>query len=154
MYKMSKYITITKDGYFIDRRPTDYYRSVQIVMPSKDLLYDYFTKYLEERGIQEIHALTSKTRGTFLKPGKPSRKNGKTIWCRVKMVDGTVGNWVCVKNCYSTKIAALFCIKCSVDNIVAVVADELRKVVLPQKTDLNKRQSEIISSVLDLSRVR
>ena len=148
---MSKYVTITKDGYFIGRRPTDYHRSVQIVMPSKDLLYDYFTKYLEERGIQEIHALTSKTRGTYLKPGKPSRKNGKTIWCRVKMVDGTVGNWICVQNVYSVKMAALFCIKCCVDNIVA---DELGKVVLPQKTELNKRRSEIISSVLDLSHVR
>ena len=69
------------------------------------------------------------------------------------MVDGTVGNWVCVKNCYSTKMAALFCIKCSVDNIVA---DEfcIGKVVLPQKNELNKRRSEIMSSVLDLSHVR
>jgi hypothetical protein len=105
---MNAYVTITKDGYFIGRRPTDYYRSVQIVMPRKDLVYDYFTEYLEERGIQEIHALTSKTRGTYLKPGKPSRKNGKTIWCRVKMVDGTVGNWVCVHNACSVKRATFF----------------------------------------------
>ena len=148
---MNAYVTITKDGYFIGRRPTDYYRSVQIVMPSKDLLYYYFTECLEERGIQEIHALTSKTRGTYLKPGKPSRKNGKTIWCRVKMIDGTVGNWICVQNVYSVKMAVLFCIKCCVDN---VVDGDLRKVVLPQKTELNKRRSEIISSVLDLSHVR
>lgn len=145
---MNAYVTITKDGYFIGRRPTDYYRSVQIVMPRKDYIYYFFTKHLEERGIQEIHALTSKTRGTYLKPGKPSRKNGKTIWCRVKMVDGTVGNWVCVYNAYSVKVAALFCIKCCVDNIVD---GDLRKVVLPQKTELNKRLHILVGQPVQFS---
>ena len=134
---MSKYITVTQDGYFIDRRSTDYYRSVLIVMPSKDDLYFYFTKYLKEQEIQEIHALTSKTRGVYCTPGKPSGKNGKNIWCRVKMIDGTVGNWVYVTNTYSPKMAALFCIKSCVDNVVADA--ELRKALLPQKTELKKR---------------
>ena len=111
------YITITSNGYFIDGQPTNYYRSELIRVPEKEYTSFVFTKFLHKQGIQEIHALTSKTNGTCLNAGNPSGKHGRNIWCRVKMIDGTIGNWIFAKKAADSKIAAFYCIKYCLDNI-------------------------------------
>lgn len=136
MSTYTEYITVTQDGYFIGGRPTDYYRSELIRVPSKDYISYVFTKHLKKQGIQEIHVLTSKTCGIRLESGKPSGKHGKNIWCRVKMIDGTIGNWMFVRKAASTKLAAFYCIKCCIDNIWE---GDLAKVIL-LKQNISEQQ--------------
>lgn len=109
------YITITENGYFINSQPTNYYRSELILLPKYNSFV--FTNFLHKQGIQEIHALTSETNGIYLNTGNPSGKHGQNIWCSVKLINGTIDDWIFVAKTADPKIAAYYCIKCCLDNI-------------------------------------
>lgn len=134
MYTNKEYITVNQNGYFIDGQPTNYYRSELIRVPQTEYTSFVFTKFLHKRNIQEIHALTSETNGICLNTGNPSGKHGANIWCRVKLIDGTIGNWIFAKKAADPKIAAYYCIKYCLDNIWE---GELGKAILTKLKEQN-----------------
>jgi len=148
MSTYTEYITLNKDGCFIGGRPADRYRS-ELILTKKDYVVSAFTGPLHKLGVQEIHALTSKTRGTDLKPGKPSGKHGKNIWCRITMIDGTTGKWIHLSKVYSARAAAMFCVKVCIDFVW-----DLGEILLPKQPQLEKTNQEIMSTGLDLQNTR
>ena len=146
----TEYVRATKDGFFIEGQPTKTYRGVLIHTPPEDYVPYILTKYLQQRGIQEIHCLTSETCGTKYKPGNPSGKHGANIWCRIKMIDETIGDWVFFDTACSSQVAALYCIKVLIDNIWA--GKEFAMALLPKQTNLTEQRATTVPLVPQITR--
>lgn len=144
----TKYVTINQNGYFTGGHRAKRYRSTKIWSTPEYVSY-VFKNHLQKRGIKEIHALTSKKSGIRLEPGFPSKQHGRNLWCRVKMNDGTLGNWVFCAPACSPVVAAHYIVKYCIDN---VWEGNLAAVILPDQTE--KQCQKLMVSGLDLSNVR
>ncbi len=92
--KNTDYITINKDGMFIEGKPTTHYLGEKMLFQPDAL--DLFKQIQQlNNGIQELQVLSSETMGERAEIGNPSEIKGKYSWCRIKLTDGTVGKWVC-----------------------------------------------------------
>lgn len=128
----TEYVTITEKGCFIGGNPTRYYRSAPIYRKQSYIAALFLSLQKRKIQIQEIHALTSETQGTPFKPGEPSEKAGKNLWCRVKMIDGTIGKWTFLIAAESIDVAEYEGICGIMDNVafgefgMAVLPDQER----------------------------
>lgn len=144
----TEYVTATKDGRFIGGQPTDEYRRVSIPT-SREHIRFVFEKCISSQGIQEIHCLTSETGGVEGKSGNPSGKHGANIWCRIKLVNGEIGNWVLLRTLSSPDEAAIYCVKICV-NYVWAGEYELVKELAPKGTEIKMVKTAFPSIVRGL----
>ena len=89
----TEYITINKDGIFVGGKPATKYCEEKI-----DFVNAIKTNFAEiqrqNKNVQELHIGAFETKGKFANSGTPSGVSGRYAWCRVKLFDGRLGNWV------------------------------------------------------------
>ena len=103
----TEYLTITQNGVFIDGKSVTYYRGEEIF--GREYVKIVFRCFQEiHPEIAELHVLASETEGKFDKYGTPSPKTGPHAWCRIKLKDGQIYDWVYAGNHY---ISTELCIK-------------------------------------------
>ena len=105
----TEYITINANGIFVVGKPSTHYRGENI--KSSDLAISIFGSIQREinPNVQELHVLSSETRGHRAQTGKPSAKAGENAWYRVKFNDGTISDWVYLSSQSSGPSCARIC---------------------------------------------
>ena len=105
----TEYLTITQNGVFIDGKSVTHYRGEEIFgREYVKIVFRCFQQIHPE--IAELHVLASETEGKFDNYGTPSPKTGPHAWCRIKLKDAQIFDWVyagsnytstdrCIKNC-------------------------------------------------------
>ena len=105
----TEYITINANGIFVGGKPSTHYRGEKI--KSSDLAISIFGSIQREinPNVQELHVLSSETRGHRAQTGKPSAEPGENAWYRVKFNDGTISDWVYLSSQSSGPSCARIC---------------------------------------------
>jgi len=89
----TEYITINNKGIFVGGKPAVRYHGE--VIAKIDVVRENFAAIqLMNPEIKELHVGAFATKGTDLKQGKPSGEYGPYAWCRVKYLNGNMGDWV------------------------------------------------------------
>ena len=153
MFQTHNIVRVTRDGFFIGTQPTKKYRGVLVPAPSKEDILFMFTNFLQDQGIQEIHCLTSETGGIEYKSGNPSGKHGANIWCRIKLVNGKIGNWFLIRTTHSPDEAPCWCMKLCVDN-VWLPSYELMKELAPAGTEIEPKEINILGNLFMIGRLK
>lgn len=109
----TKYITVKRDTngeieIFVGDKPATHYYGKEIYWP-KTVIKNFAWMQKQNSDIEEFHIISSKTPGEYAKSGNPSEEPGRYAWCRIKLKNGFVGNWVfnfgnelsadCASNC-------------------------------------------------------
>ena len=138
----TEYITINKDGVFVGGKPATTYRGVKIY--GINYVNDALAWIQEQNpNITELHVLSSNASGKFATVGNPSSTCGRYAWCRVKYIDGKLGDWVFY---YAYTSAADCAFNCALGCAYDVRADAaFRRAVLG--TALDKQNVETNSAV-------
>ncbi len=128
----TEYITINANGIFVGGKPATHYRGEKI--ESSDLAISIFGSIQREinPNVQELHVLSSETRGRRAQTGKPSAKAGENAWYRVKFNDGT-SDWVFLASQGSAPSCARICAYICADD--ARYSHQFRPVILPSKSE-------------------
>jgi hypothetical protein len=128
----TEYITINANGIFVGGKPATHYRGEKI--ESSDLAISIFGSIQREinPNVQELHVLSSKTRGRRGQTGKPSAEPGENAWYRVKFNDGT-SDWVFLASQGSGPSCARICAYICADD--ARYSHQFRPVILPSKSE-------------------
>ena len=90
----TEYITINVNGIFVGDKPATHYRGEKMKFLNSAISTFGSIRVEINPNVQELHVLSSKTRGRRGQTGKPSAKSGESVWYRVKFNDGTVSDWV------------------------------------------------------------
>lgn len=129
----TEYITINANGIFVGGKPSTHYRGEKI--KSSDLAISIFGSLQREinPNVQELHVLSSETRGHRAQTGKPSAEPGENAWYRVKFNDGTISDWVYLSSQGSGPSCARICAYICAD--AARHYRDFRPVILPSKSE-------------------
>lgn len=129
----TEYITINANGIFVGGKPATDYRGEKIVGP--DFAISIFGSIQRDinPNVQELHVLSSETRGCRAQTGEPSAKPGENAWYRVKFNDGTMSDWVYLVSQGSGPSCARICAYACADD--ARYSHQFRPVILPHKSE-------------------
>lgn len=129
----TEYITINANGIFVGGKPATHYRGEKI--ESSDLAISIFGSIQREinPNVQELHVLSSETRGRRAQTGNPSAEPGENAWYRVKFNDGTISDWVYLASQGSGPSCARICAYICAD--AARHYRDFRPVILPSKSE-------------------
>jgi hypothetical protein len=128
----TEYITINANGIFVGGKLTTHYRGEKIEF--SNFAINIFGSIQREinPNVQELHVLSSKTRGRRGQTGKPSAEPGENAWYRVKFNDGT-SDWVFLASQGSAPSCARICAYICADD--ARYSHQFRPVILPSKSE-------------------
>ncbi|MBP5485611.1 MAG: hypothetical protein J6Y07_02795 [Alphaproteobacteria bacterium] len=128
----TEYITINANGIFVGGKPATHYRGEEI--QSSDFAISIFGSIQREinPNVQELHVLSSETRGHRAQTGKPSAKHGENAWYRVKFNDGT-SDWVFLSSQGSGPSCARICAYICADD--ARYSHQFLPVISPSKSE-------------------
>ena len=109
----TKYITVKRDTngeieIFVGDKPATHYYEERIFLPEK-VMEDFAWIQKQNPDIEEFHIISSKTPGKYFNSGNPSEERGPYAWCRIKLKNGFVGNWVFYFDAGSSAFCASFC---------------------------------------------
>ena len=129
----TEYITIHANGIFVGGKPSTHYRGEKIKF--SDFAISIFGSIQREinPNVQELHVLSSETRGHRAQTGKPSAKAGENAWYRVKFNNGTISDWVYLSSQGSGPSCARICAYICADD--ARYGHQFLPVISPSKSE-------------------
>lgn len=89
----TEYVTINKKGIFVGGKLAVRYHG-EIIAKADVVKESFAAIQAMNPEITELHVGAFETKGEDLKSGKPSGKFGPYAWCRVKFLNGNMGDWV------------------------------------------------------------